>query len=152
MISLFCLMLLVAEGLECNQIRPPRIDDMPIYATAYNWQLGGHNCNSDCGFVAISIPTEDWMLDRVAACPSAWLGTVHTTVVTLADGSRWWCVDAFGAPVNREPVWLEHHYWGDLWVARIDFAVSDPWVFPYNQQLLYGWSREWRFVSELYGG
>ena len=128
---------------------PPPMEQMPIYATAYNWNLGGINCDHDCGEVAIGLPTSDELLDKTAACPLEWLGRITTTVVTLPDGSEWYCIDTFGSVENQRPVFISHPYHGDLWVIRMDFAVSDPASFEYNQQLIYGWSVEWRPVREI---
>ena len=134
---------------ELNNIPPMLpIEQIPIYATAYNWNLGGINCNEDCGEVAIGLRTSDDLLDKTAACPLAWLGRINTTVVTLPDGNEWYCIDTFGDAHNQQPVFISHPYHGDLWVIRMDFAVTDPLAFEYNQQLIYGWSSEWRPVNQ----
>jgi hypothetical protein len=140
--------LVIATALGQIPERPP-IEQMPIYATAYNWNLGGINCNEDCGEVAIGLATSDDLLNHTAACPLEWLGRINTTAVTLPDGSEWYCIDTFGSAENQQPVFISHPYHGDLWVIRIDFAVSDPASFEYNQQLIYGWSTEWQSVSDL---
>lgn len=142
-----CIALLISGVME--QVQPPPVEEMPLYATAYNWELGGINCDHDCGVTAIGVETRPELLGRVAACPSEWIGTVYTTVITLADGSEWWCIDTFGEEKNRKPLLFNHPYYGAHWVLRVDFAVSDPLAFWHNQELLYGWSLEWRPVSEL---
>lgn len=142
-----CIALMLSGALE--QLQPPPIENMPLYATAYNWELGGHNCDHDCGVTAIGVETRPELLGHVAACPIEWLGRVNTTVITLADGSEWWCIDTFGAADNRRPLLFDHPYYGLTWLIRVDFAVADPWGFWLNQELLYGWSVEWRPVDDL---
>jgi hypothetical protein len=118
----------------------------PLYITSYDWRLGGHNCDSDCGFTALSVPTADWLLDRAAACPSAWLGYVTTTVLTLPDGTEHWCIDTFGQPEHRQLWW--HPEAG--WVYRIDLASADVMNNPWNQALVYDYWTSWEPTQELF--
>lgn len=127
----------------------PPVEQMPLYATAYNWNLAGINCNENCNDVAIGLQTSDDLLDKTAACPLAWLGRITTTVVTLPDGSQWYCIDTFGSEINQKPVLIDHPVYGWQWVIRLDFAVTDPSSFYLNQELIYGWSAEWQPVSNL---
>lgn len=137
-----------------------------IYATAYSWELGGHNCDHTCGKVAMGLNTRHELLGKVAACPEAWLGAYidedvtplaerwdYTTVLTLADGSQWWCVDTFGDAHNRKPICLtiDAYHEGDQCtpVYRVDFAVASPLDFSWNNWLLWGWSTEWRPTRDL---
>ena len=145
-----CLLMAIAGTVQGGTAVPP-VGDMPIYATAYNWEWGGLNCDENCQVTAIGVETSPELLGHTAACPADWLGRITTTVVTLPDGSEWWCIDTFGDEANRRPLLFDHPYYGLQWVIRMDFAVSDPLAFGHNQELLYGWSTEWREVRELKG-
>jgi hypothetical protein len=94
---------------------------------------------------ALSIPTADYLLGQSAACPSDWLGYVTTTVLTLWDKTKWWCIDTFGKQEHRQ-LWY-HPIAG--WVYRIDLAVSDVANSRYNQLIVHDYETEWEPLEEL---
>lgn len=156
--------ILEADALRCWQLyrQPEEERRMRLYLTSYNWELGGQNCDQDCGHTAIGLRTGPHLLGKVAACPESWLGLpVWNRELTQIE--EWWtskiifpawtglepryCIDNFGDPQNRRPVWLKHPYWHSdsvgEWVLRIDMAEVDPMAFQWNQDLISGWRRTW---------
>lgn len=129
----------------------------PVYATSYNWQLGGINCDEDCSRVASGLFTAPELLGQVAACPTAWVGRPEyndayqvtawrTTLVSFpgTDIEPRYCVDVFGHPRDRDLVYLPPSPYreGGMDVFRIDFAEEDPGAFGHNQKLLRHWITE----------
>ncbi len=96
---------------------------MPIVATAYNWEMGGVNCDLDCGVTAIGVETSPHLVGVLAACPERWVTLYHTTILHLPVGT-FWCVDNFGSVANRRPV-----YHRGEWVLRVDVSHHNPTNF-----------------------
>ena len=115
----------------------------PLWATTYNWENGGINCGGSCGSSSIIRELKSEYLGHVAACPVDWLGHVNTTVVTLWDGSEWWCLDAMAKEYQD---WVWHPT--NQWTKMVDFSYAGE--FPYNQWLIDGYSLDWRPVAEFY--
>lgn len=115
-----------------------------LYVTVYDWGLGGINCDHDCSTTALTT-TGDELLGHVAACPSAWLGRITTTVVTVW-GQQYWCADAFGRPEHRVLTEVDGRP-----VYRIDIAFRPAAAHPWNQERVPAgdWSREWRPMAEF---
>ena len=120
--------------------------DPDVLATTYNWELGGISCNEDCGGSAILNELKSDYLGHVAACPLDWVGHVNTTVITLWDGTEWWCLDTM-AEEYQEWFW---HSDTNQWVRVVDFSYRQVNEFPYNQWLIDGYTLEWRPVSEFF--
>lgn len=79
------LLMLPATMLE-TQPGPGKPWEPPgLFVTVYDWGLGGVNCDGDCSNTALTT-TGDELLGWTAACPSAWLGRITTTVVTIWGG------------------------------------------------------------------
>ena len=117
-----------------------------LYITVYDPSLGGANCDwGECEHTALTNITNG-MYGHVAACPSAWLGHITTTVVTI-DGIEWFCVDAFGKPKDRVMIWLDGSPF-----YRIDLMYRPAAKHGWNQERFPRemWSREWRPMSEFY--
>ncbi len=123
----------------------PAWEPPSLFITVYDWGLGGLNCDGDCSTTALTT-TGDELLGWTAACPSAWLGRVTTTVVTIW-GQQYWCIDAFGRPEHR--VLTEVH---GRAVYRIDLAYRPAAEHPWNQEFVPpgDWSVEWRPMTEFY--
>lgn len=124
---------------------PKRWQPPGLFITVYDWGLGGINCDDDCSTTALTTTGDD-ILGWTAACPSAWLGHVTTTVVTMW-GESYWCVDSFGAPEHRVLTEVDGRD-----VYRIDIAHLPAAEHPWNQEYVpYSyWSREWRPMAEFY--
>lgn len=123
---------------------PKRWEPPGLFITVYDWGLGGINCDDDCSTTALTTTGDD-ILGWTAACPSAWLGHVTTTVVTIW-GQEFYCIDAFGRPEHRVLTEVDGRS-----VYRIDIAhrpaAEHPWSMeyvPYED-----WSREWRPMWEF---
>ena len=116
-----------------------------LFLTVYDWGLGGLNCDGDCSNTALTTTGDD-LLGWTAACPSAWLGHVTTTVVTIW-GKRFFCIDAFGRAEHRVLTEVDGHP-----VYRIDLAYRPAAAHPWNQEHVPpgDWRREWRPMSEFY--
>lgn len=121
-----------------------------LFLTVYDWGLGGQNCDyidgaPECAHTALTA-TGDELLGHVAACPSAWLGHVTTTVVTIW-GQAYWCVDAFGRPEHRVLTEVDGRA-----VYRVDLAFRPAAAHPWNQERVPAgdWSVEWRPMAEFY--
>lgn len=154
--TLFLLLLaavLVPETRALEWLHPtagglvPPADETPLpglYITVYDWGLGGVNCDGDCSTTALTT-TGDELLGWTAACPSAWLGYITTTVVTIW-GQRFWCIDAFGRPIDRGLRWIDGKA-----VYRIDLAFRPAGAHPWNQEYVPAgdWSVEWRAMAEF---
>lgn len=115
-----------------------------LFITVYDWGLGGINCDGDCSNTALTT-TGDELLGWTAACPSAWLGHITTTVVTIW-GVEYWCIDAFGRQEHRVLTEVD-----GVSVYRIDLAFRPAAEHPWNQELVpWGnWSVEWRPMAEF---
>lgn len=124
---------------------PKRWDAPGLFITVYDWGLGGHNCYLSCSETALMVPTGDDILGWSAACPSAWLGRVNTTVVTIW-GVEVWCIDAFGREQDRVLTTIDGNS-----VYRIDIAFRPAAEHSWNMEYVpYGdWSREWRPMWEF---
>ncbi len=120
--------------------KPPQ-----LFITVYDWGLGGINCDGDCSTTALTT-TGDELLGWTAACPSAWLGHITTTVVTIW-GREFWCIDAFGRPEHRVLTQVD-----GVDVYRIDLAFRPAREHPWNQEFVPAgdWSVEWRPMVEFY--
>jgi len=116
-----------------------------LFITVYDWGLGGVNCDGDCSNTALTT-TGDELLGWTAACPSAWLGHLSTTVVTIW-GVEVWCIDAFGRPEDRVLTEIDGRS-----VYRIDPAFRPAREHPWNQEYVppEEWSIEWRPMAEFY--
>lgn len=127
---------------------PPKSSNT-ILATVYIPELGGINCLDPCGKTGTGATTIPGMM---AACPSGWVGTVQTIVITLHDGSEWWCTDNFGKPEDYDTPVLKEHPGaaGAQWVWQVDFMVDSSSNFEYNYYLLKGWTTEWRVVPQYF--
>lgn len=140
------ILLLPTAMMLCDDPRPVKKWEPPgLFITVYDWGLGGINCDGDCSSTALTT-TGDELLGWTAACPSAWLGHVTTTVVTIW-GVEYWCIDAFGRPEDRVLTKIDGR-----WVYRIDIAYRPAAEHPWNQELApWGdWSVEWRPMAEFY--
>ena len=129
--------------------RPPW-EPPGLFVTVYDWGLGGQNCDyvdgaPECAHTALTA-TGDELLGHVAACPSAWLGHVTTTVVTIW-GQAYWCVDAFGRPEHRVLTEVDGQP-----VYRVDLAFRPAAAHPWNQEHVPAgdWSVEWRPMADFY--
>jgi len=120
-------------------------EDPAIWATTYNWEGGGISCDEDCGSSSIILNLKNEYLGHVAACPVGWLGHVTTTVITLWDGSEWWCLDAMAEAYQT---WVWHPT--NQWTRMVDFSSPIPSEFPYNQWLIDGYTLRWKPVAEFY--
>ena len=125
---------------------PPRPPAPGLFITVYDPSSGGINCDwGECEYTALTNIT-DGMYGRTAACPSAWLGHISTTVVTIW-GEPWVCVDAFGRPEDRQMVVIDGRP-----VYRIDLMYRPAADHDWNQEIVpWGdWSREWLPMVEFY--
>lgn len=139
------ILLLPTVMMLCDDPRPVKKWEPPgLFITVYDWGLGGINCDGDCSNTALTT-TGDELLGWTAACPSAWLGHVTTTVVTIWSES-FFCIDAFGRPEDRVLTMIDGR-----WVYRIDIAYRPAAEHPWNQELVpWGdWSVEWRPMAEF---
>lgn len=150
LIALGLLLLIVAPETAAtgrgggDELRGKPFRAAALFITVYDWGLGGINCDGDCSNTALTT-TGDELLGRTAACPSAWLGYIRTTVVTIW-GQQFWCVDAFGQPEHRALTEVDGRP-----VYRIDLAFRPAAAHPWNQEFVPAgdWSREWRPMSEF---
>lgn len=128
-----------------GQPMPKRWQPPGLFITVYDWGLGGHNCYLTCTETALMIPTGDDLLGWTAACPSAWLGRITTTVVTIW-GEEYWCTDSFGRPEDRVLTQVDGRP-----VYRIDLAFRPAGDHPWNMERVpyEEWSREWRPMTEF---
>jgi hypothetical protein len=97
---LFTYCLLLGLGLILNNPSLPYVcDDLPdyseyhIYLTAYDPELGGHNCMEPCGFTALGFPVEEWY-DFGAGCP---VPLLSYGVNVIIKGRTFTCIDTGGA-------------------------------------------------------
>lgn len=116
-------------------------DNLPIMATAYNWNHLGLNCNEDCTTLATGINTSDELLGKVAACPFVWVRLDRPAVITI-DGRDYWCLDNFGHERNRKPVYMDGQ-----WYIRVDLALHDPIEF--GVRVYEDWGIRWEWVGNL---
>lgn len=124
---------------------PEPFDEPPgLYVTVYDWALGGVNCDGDCANTALTT-TGPELYGWTAACPSAWLGHVTTTVVTVWDVEVW-CIDAFGRPADRRLTEIDGRR-----VFRIDLAYRPAAEHPWNNEYVpFGdYALEWRQMAEF---
>lgn len=98
-----------------------------LFITVYDWSLGGQNCDGDCSNTALTT-TGPELYGWTAACPSAWLGHIATTVVTIW-GQDFYCIDAFGRPEHRGLTTVDGRR-----VYRIDIAYRPAAAHPWNQE------------------
>jgi len=150
MASVLGLLLLPAAMHPAEPTPRPAWEPPGLFITVYDWGLGGQNCDyidgaPECAHTALTA-TGDELLGWVAACPSAWLGHISTTVVTIW-GADVWCVDAFGRPEHRVLTEIDGHP-----VYRIDLAFRPAADHSWNQERVPAgdWSVEWRPMAEFY--
>ena len=133
-------LLLMAAMMWPEEPAPPRPPAPGLFITVYDWALGGINCDGDCSNTALTT-TGPELYGWVAACPSAWLGHVATTVVT-SWGQEFYCIDAFGRPEHRVLTEVDGRS-----VYRIDIAYRPAAAHPWNMEYvsLGDWTtrREW---------
>lgn len=120
--------LALLEGIGCPPPRPPLMD-MPIVVTYYYPELGGINCNDDCGVLADNLPWDDGDYGRVAACPHE---LFYETIVIPGIGPLL-CRDT-GPAVKA----VLHDAYKE-WVFFVDI-LEKPGVSKYNQHIFYEWS------------
>ena len=115
-----------------------------LFITVYDWALGGINCDDDCSNTALTT-TGPELYGWTAACPSAWLGHISTTVVTIW-GQEYWCIDAFGHPDNRVLTEVDGRS-----VYRIDIAYRPAAAHPWNHEYVPAgdWTIERRWMWEF---
>lgn len=150
-LALFVLALVLFAVAPETQARPWPIEpreqaERPgLFITVYDWALGGLNCDGDCSNTALTMTGDD-ILGWTAACPSAWLGHVATTVVTIW-GQEYWCVDAFGRVEDRGLTEIDGRR-----VYRIDIAFRPAREHPWNMELVPAgeWSTARRWMTEFY--
>jgi len=143
----FVLMLMpFPEAWSRNKEKGEYPTDPYILATTYNWELDGISCDDDCSNSAILNELKSEYLGHVAACPLDWVGHVNTTVITLWDDTKWWCLDTM-AEEYQEWFW---HARTNQWVRVVDFSYRQVSQFPYNQWLIDGYTLQWRPVSEFF--
>jgi hypothetical protein len=126
---------------------PPEPVERParpqLYITSYSWELGGANCDNDCGHTALT-HTGPELFGHTAGCPVRWLGHRTTTVVHVL-GYEFWCVDTFGREIDRGLLEID-----GIRVFRLDVAWKVPREWPYNNMMVAEYGREWRPMSEFY--
>ncbi len=105
------------------------VDPDFLYLTSYSWELGGINCDNDCGTTALVV-TGPELFGWTAACPTSWLGHISTTTVTIW-GQEYVCIDSFGHPYNQMVARVKGEY-----VYRIDIAFDPPIDFPWNNEFV----------------
>lgn len=137
--TLIGLGMLLLPAMHLTEPSPgPRWEPPGLFITVYDWGMGGINCDDDCSTTALTT-TGDELLGWTAACPSAWLGHVTTTVVTIW-GQEFVCVDAFGRPEDRVLTTIDGRS-----VYRIDIAYRPATDHPWNMEYVpyRDWSRRW---------
>ena len=120
-------LLLMAAIMWPEEPVQPRRPAPGLFITVYDWALGGQNCDGDCSNTALTT-TGPELYGWTAACPSAWLGHVATTVVTIW-GQDFYCIDAFGRPEHRVLTTVDGRR-----VYRIDIAFRPAAAHPWNQE------------------
>ena len=118
-------------------------EEIPLYASWYDWKLGGINCGGSCDWKA-SRPVDDSHYGHTAACPHDWLFMTFETP-TLADHPSWYCDDRGPAiKLGYRPVWDAQNGTHHIWAWTIDFALDSNLVRP-------GWVytviHDWEFVD-----
>lgn len=137
---------LIACTMLAIWFEPYKHDTEPgLYITVYDWALGGHNCNEDCGQTSLTT-TGPELYGWTAACPVEWLGYINTTVVTIW-GQEFWCIDTFGTVENQQLTKVDGRP-----VYRIDLAYSPASSHPWNNEWVPDteWSRRWEPMSKFY--
>lgn len=153
----------VLTGLALCQVKDmdkmPHTDTLPILVSWYDPALcydeGGNvikniNCDDDPTQLA-TMPMDERLYGRVAACHADWTKRFHTTVVILPGIGRFWCVDRGGRiePTCRD-LYDPNRGWYYGCVNLIDILWdSTRWGEPAWQfTLVDDWGREHRGVDD----